>query len=539
MAVQIVGHRDDVPGTLLLVDDALQGPSCAHRGAIVLQPQPSSDPEDPLNWSPRRKLLAISMTYVYTFGIGICTAVQYSVLTQISEAQNVTIAQLNLGTGLMFLFLGWGCLIWQPIAMTYGRRGVYLASIVLSMAPTIWAPFSHGEGQWYAHRIILGIVAAPVESLPEVSVPDLFFAHERGKYMAFYAFMLFGSNFLAPFFAGFINDASDWKWVMHFATFLLVACAIVMYLFMEETIYFRDTTEGAMVTTEPKTAAQEADGDRDRKIPPHDTENGETGHLHKTWKQKLVLVTKLPGRPTPTHMVLKSWISLKIVVLFPNILWAGLLYGTNLSWYNVINGTMSMILGGGPYNFKPNMVGVAYLSPFAFGAVASFWAGRFTDSVALWLARRNSGVREPEHRLWALAVSAILSSGGLVLWGVGASRQLHYMGLIIGIGLTTFGVVCGGAISLAYAVDCFKEMAGESLVTVIIIRNTIGFAFSYAITPWIENMGLQNCFISVALISLTCTSTFLLMIYWGKVLRRMSTERYWRYISDERKFSEH
>lgn len=319
MEAAVNGHHDDVPGTLLLLDAAHDASSHAHRGTIVLQPQPSNDPEDPLNWPKRCKLLAIWMVYLYTFGIGICTAVQYSVLTQISEAQNVTIAQLNLGMGLMFLFLGWACLIWQPLAMTYGRRSVYLASMVLSIVPVIWTPFSHGAGQWYVHRIILGIVASPVESLPEVSVPDLFFAHERGKYMAIYAFLLFGSNFLAPFFAGFINDSTDWKWVMYFATILNAVCAVIMFFFMEDTIYFRETAEGAGMVTE-KVDTTDASDSKGSKTSPEDTSNGELVRSSKPLRQKLRLVALLPGRPTPKQMLRKGWTSLKILVLFPNIL---------------------------------------------------------------------------------------------------------------------------------------------------------------------------------------------------------------------------
>lgn len=45
---------------------------------IVLVPKPSSDPEDPLNWTRKRKLLAIWMSNTYTIGTAISTAVQYS-----------------------------------------------------------------------------------------------------------------------------------------------------------------------------------------------------------------------------------------------------------------------------------------------------------------------------------------------------------------------------------------------------------------------------------------------------------------------------
>lgn len=59
-----------IPGTIHLVD--LEGTMKAKhaKGAgqrdIVLIPTPSTDPDDPLNWSPRRKLLSTSCMCMYT-----------------------------------------------------------------------------------------------------------------------------------------------------------------------------------------------------------------------------------------------------------------------------------------------------------------------------------------------------------------------------------------------------------------------------------------------------------------------------------------
>ena len=51
-----------IPGTVTLVDiDHVITTRHLDRGKdrdIVLIPAPSSDPDDPLNWSPRRKLLS-------------------------------------------------------------------------------------------------------------------------------------------------------------------------------------------------------------------------------------------------------------------------------------------------------------------------------------------------------------------------------------------------------------------------------------------------------------------------------------------------
>lgn len=43
------------------------------------------------------------------------------------------------------------------------------------------------------------------------------------------------------------------------------------------------------------------------------------------------------------------------------------------------------------------------------------------------LARENGGVRVPEMRLWLGYPAAIVSSVGLVLWGVSVDKNWHWM----------------------------------------------------------------------------------------------------------------
>jgi hypothetical protein len=40
------------------------------------------------------------------------------------------------------------------------------------------------------------------------------------------------------------------------------------------------------------------------------------------------------------------------------------------------------------------------------------------------------------------------------------------------------------------------------MIAVIIVRNTLSFAIGYGLTPWLEGMGQQNCFISAGFIGL-------------------------------------
>lgn len=535
MAPEHIDRTDLVPGTVHLVDVAGEAAGTKRDQDIVLVPRPSADPEDPLNWTRARKLKHVAMLFTYTLGIGIPTTLQYSVLADITADTGITTAQLVNGTGLMFLFLGWGCLLWQPLAITYGRRGVYVISCLLCVPMMVWTAYSKSYGEWYAHRILMGLIASPIESLPEVSIPDIFFAHERGRWMGGYVLFLFGSNFIAPLIAGWFNDAFGWRWCMHFGAMISALATVIIYFGLEETLYFRSTVEGEEleITSNDSNSLSRNDSKEKQEVHTATTPalNSQQFDPPRTYFQKLKLFVFLDGRPSIKQMMTMMYRPLLIILYFPCTAWAGFLYGINLSWYNVLNATASPVLSAAPYNFTAALVGSSYTSPLIGAIAACAWSGIVADKVAIWLARRNGGVREPEHRLWPLVVSGVISTAGLILWGVGASYELHWVGLQFGLGMLAFGCITGGSIAISYSIDCFKELSGESMVSVIIIRNTLGFGFSYAITPWIEAQGMRNCFITVAMLSLVTTASFLLMTTFGKRLRRFSRDKYWEYVA--------
>jgi MFS family permease len=531
-----------IPGTVHLVDVGDQHASSKSKDGIELIPRPSDDPEDPLNWSDFRKRLSAAMVVVYTLGVGVAGTLQYSVLSDITRDTGISTAALVQGTGVQFLFLGFGCLFWQPIAITYGRRGVYLVSVLATVPITVWTAYSTSEGMWYAHRILAGFFAAPIEALPEISIPDVFFAHNRGAWMSLYVFTLFGSNFLAPLVAGWFAEAYGWRWTFHFGGMVAALTFIILFFGMEETMYFRKTMEG-VEDEAPEQEVSQIEPQMCNNSEPNkekatagststteaDEQQGQMFPARRSYLQNLSFFFRVPGRPSTKQMFKAMLRPLPIIVLFPNVAWAGFIYGINLSWYNVLNGTASPVLSAAPYNWSTGLVGCIYTGPIIGAALGSLWAGIGADRITLWLARRNNGVREPEQRLWPLLLTAVLSCVGLIVWGVGAQHHIHWAGLAVGLGILTFSCVAGGSVALSYNIDCFKEISGESTTSIIVIRNTLGFAISYGITPWYTNMGLQNCFIMAGFLSLACTLTFLLMIWKGKALRKQSAERYWRY----------
>lgn len=542
------------PGTTHLVD-------LGEKTEVVLIPTPSDDPNDPLNWTRGRKWLHVLCMVVYVFATGIPGTCIYSIIPDIADAPGVSIsvAELNAGTGYAFLFLGLGCLVFQPLAMQYGRRPVYLFSTLATALLSVWQPYITTNGVWIAAKILAGFVTSPIEALPEASISDLFFEHERATFMGIYAVALFGSNYIAPLVAGFINDGDmavgGWRWVIFWSVIFCGVSFVFLFFFMEETSYERklrvrrdENGEPLAVITsggEKKSAALIA-------VTSKSTEEGANDYLEnqavlmdadsdfeyapiKTFAQKLSLTSGFKS-----DFLLWEYAKTPFYMLrFPVVLWCGFLYGSSLFWYTVLNATEALVLSAPPYNFSSSMCGLAYISPCIFVLVIYFYAGWTTDWLKVFFAKRRNGLSQAEDRLWALSVYTVLGPCALILWGVGAYNGIHWIAIIIGLGLMAGLCIIGCVNAVTYVIDCYHEVSCEAMATVIVIRNTMSFAMSYGITPWIENTGLKNTFIAAAFICLFCIGTFTVMIPTGHYWRKKTKDEYWKLIEHRRALGIH
>ncbi|KAM0801443.1 major facilitator superfamily domain-containing protein [Usnea florida] len=535
-----------VPGTVHLIDiEGILRAKHASGGQkdVVLIPAPSDDPDDPLNWSARRKLMSTASVSLYTFSIGTASAAIYSVLVPIAESTGLTLNDLNVGTGYMILMFGLGCLFWQPLALQYGKRPVYLITMLATTAILIWVPYTNTNGQWIASKLLQGFFGAPLESLCEISLTDIayYFMHERGTYIALYGFFLIGSNFLANVFAGFINTGQGWKWVLYWCAILTGLSFVLLFFFMEETNYHREMVISDEVEKKanngPDNHKVEVRDDATEKhcmteelnassITEEEIRPAHTASTKSLSKKLRIFDRRILSQPNRLKdMFLRPLIFLS----FPVIFYAGFSYGSSLIWFNVLNGTASLILSAQPYNFSSSTVGLAYLSPLIGMTIGSLYTGIVGDWLVLHLARRNGGIMHSEHRLWLFALSALFVPGGLILWGVGAAHGVQWFGLIFAMGVIGFTNMVGLQLSVSYCIDSYRELSGEAVVTVIVIRNVMSFAMGYGITPWVTRMGYQNAFIVAAFAGLAQVLTVLVFIMYGHSMRRASVGRYEHY----------
>jgi MFS family permease len=377
----------------------------------------------------------------------------------------------------------------------------------------------------------MGFFVAPVEALPEISVTDIYFTHQRGTYMGLYSFALAGSNYFAPVICGFIAEYQGWRWVFYWPAIFNAVTLVFLFFFMEESNYQRQTT---LVGTAPDSSPAElsaelGDPEKARPVASQSTSSIQVGTTTKSFTQKLSLWRPSPGQ----NMFQRAKRSLQYLS-WPVIAYCGFSYGSYLILFNILNATASIILGGAPYNFSASMVGLSYIACVIGVIVGSLTSGRLSDWLVIKLARRNDGVMEAEHRLWPFVTCLIMVPGSLLLWGVGAAHGIHFVGLFFAMACLAYTSTLGVTLSVNYMIDSYHDISGDAIVAVILIRNTMSFAVNYGITPWLTNLGYQNCFLSAAFVGLAASSVFLLMIKFGKRLRIKSSGKYWSIVNADK-----
>lgn len=505
------------PGTIPLVESK----------EIILSPTASSHPDDPLNWSQKRKLLSMFCMMLYVTSICVPSASIFSVFIPISQNTGLPLATMNQGTGYMFLFFGLGCIIVHPLSLKFGKRPIYLVSVLGTALVQLWGPKVNSSGAWIGSKIIQGLLGASVESLCEVTVSDIWFEHERGRWIGVYGFALMFSSNIAPVFAGFITQKKGWRWVLYWGSIFDAVSFIILFLFFEETNFNRqEYVQSLQVSEEEEGEVFQMTADNKKKQQQQQVfeEEVEVGQMF----EKKSFVSKLtPFYVSKDTFLLPMLIRPFTLVKYPVILFSGFMCGTGLICFNICNATTSYVLSNAPYNFPASSVGLCYLCPCVMVLIFSFYGGYVSDKMRILMARRNGGISEPEHRLWILIAYLILCPPALILWGVGASHGIHWFAIVFGMGLVKGLGTLTSISALNYVVDSYRDITSDSMVVVMLIRNTMSFCISYGITPWFMNEGLTRCFAEAAGLAFGCCATMFIFVIWGKRIREMSAEGYW------------
>ncbi|KAL1888163.1 hypothetical protein Sste5346_009773 [Sporothrix stenoceras] len=158
--------------------------------------------------------------------------------------------------------------------------------------------------------------------------------------------------------------------------------------------------------------------------------------------------------------------------------------GTFVGWNIVVQLTSSQTFTKLPYGWKTGSLGLLSISGFIGAVLAFFISGKLIDIIANRMTRANGGRRQPEFRLPAIIIPALIGLFGILIFGLTISHHTMWVGPAFGYGMQGFGLTAVANVVVTYAVDGYHDLAGEALTVVFVIRNVIATVLALYTKNW-------------------------------------------------------
>lgn len=497
-------HERFPPGTVYLERierDGLVGDD------IVLQPQPSDDPNDPLNWPKWRKYWNYGLVCLYVLMIAelidAATPTWGPMNTELGFSYEVLNDSYAIGSGT----LGLGGLLLLPFALKFGRRPIYIISTIAQFGFSIWSAKLQTVPDLLLINFFTCLFGGLSEVIVQMTIADVFFIHERGTMNSIYIWTFQIGASMGALVAGYITVAQGWRWLWWWNVIIFGACIFLFGFGYEETKYIADpaASPGRPQSTgtpagSPRVPAELAPNESDQvegkgkasltdsqvkaddaypATSATDAASIEQGLLcddvytvknprplspnipRKTYLQKLGILTTSPK--TMRSFLHNIWQPLVILVTIPAAGYMAVVIGVTSALSIMMTTCMSSTMPVEPYNFTSDQIGLMSLAPFIGITLGSMVIGTVGDRSTLWLAKRNNGIYEPEFRLYCMTPFIPFIAGGALMFGIALNRGYSWVLVAVGHGIASFGVAPINSMALTYITDAYTNVSCKSI----------------------------------------------------------------------------
>ncbi|KAL1623720.1 hypothetical protein SLS54_004181 [Diplodia seriata] len=432
------------------------------KDGTVLVPQPSSNPDDPLNWSWTKKHVVLCALipgcllsdWALTWG---------SVLFQLQAPEwHMSVQAVSQSMSPGIFMQGPGGILAVPLCQRYGRLPVLFWSQFLTLIVTIGATFADSYASFTAMRTLQGFFGAAPQVIGLSMIHDMFFFHERARKINIWAASFLIGPYLGPFISSLIISKLNWREDFGVLAGFYGLSVLMVVSLGEETLYERNVSE------KPK----------DRSIAQHISSLlGIEG-------------ARVKGRPGLWTVTKHQYSLLARPYLFaPTALFVMPLTMWTIGLVSTISQFVLPPVQAGGYGFSYVALAMIHFAPMIGTIIAELWGHWFNDFIATRYMKRHGGTHLPENRLNGVYIPVIIGVGGLVLFGETLQHQLSWVGLAFGWGMTCFATLGGMTAISAYVLDCFPHHAALASAWINFWRVVGGFTVLYFQLDWVHLNG--------------------------------------------------
>ncbi|KAL1615290.1 hypothetical protein SLS54_009069, partial [Diplodia seriata] len=328
----------------------------------------------------------------------------------LSGILGVTLDEVAELSGYQLLLVGCFGLIVSALARKYGKRPQFVFAAVMGVIGTGICIAAHEDyNTLLAGRLIQGFGTTAFESLSVAMLGDMYFVHERGVRTGIMVLCLTCMSSLVAIIGGPITSRLGWRYmfIVHLP-FAIIGALAVFFLVPETQFRCRD---------------------REGRLPAH-SPDAYTGSEQRPYKSEgnverieSVSVATIPQKSYLQNLALyngsftdESPVKLAVaplaVLLNPAVFWTILDAGIIVAFYVSLSYVLAQIWSVPPYNLTPEGNGYFYVGGLIGGLIGGIGSGKLCDSTSRTFARWNRGVYEPEFRIPAQALAALLLGVG-------------------------------------------------------------------------------------------------------------------------------
>lgn len=376
----------------------------------------------------------------------------------------VSLQRVTYLTSLQIAILGVGPLVWKPFSNAYGRRPLFLLSLLVSLVGNIGCAKSPSYATMAVCRAIVAFFISPAAAIGSAVVTETFFKKDRAKYMGIWTLMVTLGVPIAPFIFGFVAYHVGYRWIY----WILAMVSFFPTLCYPPRQICKSLTPGMHQINGVQFIAYFFLGPETRYI------RSGADHKGSELKQEYLNFTRIDPRPlTFRDFVHPLGLWRKLCVMIPAVAYAmTFLFGSVLITVELPQ------LFGEKFGFNAQQLGLQFLGIIIGSVIGEQLGGSLSD---YWMNRRTrkTGVKPPpEYRLWLSYAGFVFTIVGVVVFLVQTQQAPeHHWNItpVVGIAIAGVGNQIVTTVLITYAVDCHQEESASIGVFITFVRQVWGF----------------------------------------------------------------
>ncbi|KAI7881722.1 major facilitator superfamily domain-containing protein [Mucor mucedo] len=436
--------------------------------------------DDPQLYSTTKKNIIIFIIALCGISSNIGNMIYMPDVVRISQDLNTTLTGMTGTISVYVVFLGVAPLFWACMSDTYGRKPMYVISLIFSIVASILCAVSSNITMLIIFRAIQACGTSSGQTLGAGVIADTIDPPNRGRaYGIFYVGPLLG-HVIGPTIGGVLCQYLGWQSSFYFLAILGTVLLMLVIFLLPETL-------------------------RKKRIVMDEKHAKDRFKALKNLKAAFCPMIGMLGDPT-----------VLLITLYNTVI---------LSCFYFLTPTITETFQA-LYNYTSFQIGLCYIFYGAGLVVGSVTSGRYADFVLARL-RKKKGKENvyPEMILKATFPSFILMPAGYLLYGWSTQMGVAVYAPLAGLFIYSFGQMFAFAPSSLYLVDSKPGRSASAVAINNCVRSVIAAITAIFSSTSLNAVGPGILFSILAVLNVINIITVLLVMVYGKKWRTNFEER--------------